>query len=86
MLDAGRLGPDDDETAVTAAQIRDVITRLIAARQWREGDPAIVVIFNADYDLTRLSFLLADLPAQVLGRLRLTGSSSCWRRRARWTL
>ena len=35
VLDAVRLGPDDDETEVTAAQVRDVITRLIAAGQWR---------------------------------------------------
>ena len=40
VLDAVRLGPDDDETEVTAAQVRDVITRLIAAGHWREGDPA----------------------------------------------
>src|ERR1022692_1317817 len=33
MLDAVRLGPDDDETAVTAAQVRDVVGRLIAAGQ-----------------------------------------------------
>ena len=31
VLDAVRLGPDDDETAVTAAQVREVITRLIEA-------------------------------------------------------
>src|SRR5215469_5740246 len=30
-LDAVRLGPADDETAVTAAQARDVVTRLLAA-------------------------------------------------------
>jgi len=70
VLDAVRLGPGDDEAAVTAAQVRDVITRLIEAGHWREGDPAILVIFDAGYDVTRLSFLLADLPAQVLGRLR----------------
>jgi hypothetical protein len=70
VLDAVRLGPDDDETAVTAAQVRDVITRLAQAGHWRPGDPPIVVIFDAGYDVTRLSFLLADLPAQVLGRLR----------------
>ena len=70
VLDAVRLGPDDDETAVTAAQVRDVITRLIAAGHWREGDPQILVIFDAGYDITRLAYLLADLPAQVLGRLR----------------
>jgi hypothetical protein len=70
VLDAVRLGPDDDEAAVTAAQVRDVITRLIEAGHWREGDPAILVVSGAGYDVTRLSFLLADLPAQVLGRLR----------------
>ena len=31
VLDAVRLGPDDDEAEVTAAQVRDVVTRLIAA-------------------------------------------------------
>src|SRR5213079_1168597 len=61
--DAIRLGPGDDEAAVSAAQVRDVITRLIEAGHWREGDPAILVIFDAGYDVTRLSFLLADLPA-----------------------
>jgi DDE superfamily endonuclease len=70
VLDAIRLGPDDDETAVTAAQVRDVITRLIAAGHWHEGDPPILVIFDAGYDVTRLSFLLGDLPAELLGRLR----------------
>ena len=70
VLDAVRLGPDDDDIAVTAAQVRDVITRLIAAGHWREGDPHILVIFDAGYDLTRLACLLAGLPAQVLGRLR----------------
>jgi hypothetical protein len=70
VLDAVRLGPDDDETAVTAAQVRDVITRLIAAGHWRDGDAPVLVIFDAGYDLTRLAYLLADLPAQVLGRLR----------------
>jgi hypothetical protein len=70
VLDAVRLGPDDDDIAVTAAQVRDVITRLIAAGHWREGDPEILVIFDAGYDLTRLACLLAGLPARVLGRLR----------------
>jgi hypothetical protein len=44
--------------------------RLIEAGHWREGDPAILVIFDAGYDLPRLSFLLADLPVDLLGRLR----------------
>ncbi len=38
VLDAVRLGPEDDEAAVTATQVRDVITRLIEAGHWRPGD------------------------------------------------
>ena len=52
VLDAVRLGPDDDETAVTAAQVRDVVTRLIEAGHWREGDLGILVVFDAGYDVT----------------------------------
>jgi hypothetical protein len=70
VLDAVRLGPDDDEAGVTAAQVRDVVTRLAAAGHWREGDPAVLVIFDAGYDVTRLAYLLADLPVELLGRLR----------------
>ena len=70
VLDAIRLGPDDDETEVTAAQVREVVTRLIAAGHWREGDLRILVVFDAGYDVTRLAWLLADLPVDLLGRLR----------------
>jgi hypothetical protein len=70
VLDAVRLGPDDDEAEVTAVQVRDVLTRLIEAGHWREGDPPVLVVFDAGYDVTRLAFLLADLPVEVLGRLR----------------
>ena len=82
VLDAVRLDPDDDDIAVTAAQVRDVITRLAAAGHWHEGDLPIMVIFDAGYDLTRLAWLLAGLPVQVLGGLRWTGSCSCPLRRA----
>ena len=70
VLDAVRLRPDDDETEVTAAQVRDVITRLAEAGHWRDGDPAILVVFDAGYDVTRLAWLLADLPVELPGRLR----------------
>jgi hypothetical protein len=70
VLDAVRLGPADDETEVTATQVREVVTRLIDAGHWQEGDPAILVVFDAGYDVTRLAYLLADLPAELLGRLR----------------
>src|SRR3984957_14913728 len=70
VLDAIRLGPDDDETEVTAAQVREVVARLVAAGHWREGDLPILVVFDAGYDVTRLAWLLADLPVDLLGRLR----------------
>lgn len=70
VLDAVRLGPDDDGAEVTAAQVREVVIRLIAAGHWREGDPPILVIFDAGYDPMRLAHQLADLPVQILGRLR----------------
>ena len=69
-LDAVRLGPADDATEVTAGQVREVVTRIIAAGHWHDGDPGILVIFDSGYDLTRLAWLLRDLPVEVLGRLR----------------
>ena len=70
VLDAIRLGPEDDEAEVTAAQIREVITRLIDAGQWRDGDLPILVIFDAGYDPMRLAHQLTGLPVEILGRLR----------------
>ena len=70
MLDVVRLGPADDATAVTAAQLRDVVGRLIAAGQHRPGDPDILIVCDAGYDVTRLAFVLADLPIEVVGRIR----------------
>ena len=69
-LDAVRLGRDDDQTEVTAAQLREVIRRLAAAGHWREGDPDIIVVMDAGYDVIRLAWLLADLPVVVCARLR----------------
>ena len=69
LLDAVRLGPADDLTAVTAGQVREVVARLIEAGLWRDGDPDILVIFDAGYEPARLAWLLGDLPVQVLGRL-----------------
>ncbi len=69
-LDAVRLGPADDATEVTAAQLRDVITRIITAGHWKPGDPDILAVFDAGYDLARLAWLLDDLPAEITGRLR----------------
>lgn len=70
ILDAQRLGPTDDATAVTAAQLRDVVNRLIEAGHWRDGDPEILIVADAGYDISRLAFVLADLPVHLLGRIR----------------
>jgi hypothetical protein len=69
-LDAVRLGPADDATEVTAAQVRDVAARLMAAGHWKPGDPDIIVVLDSGYDLTRLAWLLDGLPVDVTGRLR----------------
>src|SRR6266487_2594927 len=70
VLDAVRLGPDDDEAEVTAAQVREVITRLIEAGHWHDGELPVLVIVDAGYDPMRLAHQLTDLPVEVLGRLR----------------
>jgi hypothetical protein len=70
VLDAVRLEPGADVAAVTTAQIRQVVSRLIAAGQWREGDPGILVVLDAGYDAPRIAHLLADLPVEILGRMR----------------
>ncbi|MFK4692958.1 hypothetical protein RKD22_005893 [Streptomyces pristinaespiralis] len=70
ILDAVRLGPADDATAVTAAQLRDVVDRLITTGQWQPGEPEIVIVTDAGYDVTRVSRVLRDLPAELVGRVR----------------
>ncbi|MCX4752054.1 NF041680 family putative transposase [Kitasatospora purpeofusca] len=70
LLDAVRLGRADDATAVTADQLRDVVTRLRQAGQWHDGDPEIWVVMDSGYDVAYLSHALADLPVVLVGRLR----------------
>ncbi|WP_281262332.1 transposase [Saccharothrix carnea] len=70
LLDAIRLPPGADLAAVTVAQVRGVVQRLVAAGQWQQGDPEILVVLDAGYDAPRISCLLADLSVRVLGRMR----------------
>lgn len=70
VLDAVRLGPADDATTVTADQLRAVVYRLQTAGHWRAGDPPIMVMLDSGYDVTRLAFVLADLPVHLVGRIR----------------
>jgi hypothetical protein len=69
-LDAVRLGPDDDETEAAAAQLREVVTRLIAAGHWKPGDPPVIIVMDAGYSGTRLAWLLEGLPVTLVARVR----------------
>ncbi|WUX51748.1 transposase [Streptomyces niveus] len=70
LLDAVRLGPEDDVAEVTATQLRRVITDLIEMGRWHFGDRDILVVFDAGYDAPRMAHLLDGLPVEVLGRMR----------------
>lgn len=70
ILDARRLMPTDNATATTAKQLRRVIENLTAGGHWHPGDPNVLIVADAGYDLPRLAWLLADLPIEVLGRVR----------------
>src|SRR4051794_18249677 len=70
LVDARPLQPAEDATAATADQLRAVIDRLRAAGRWSAGDPPMLVVLDAGYDVHRLAYLLADLPIQLIGRIR----------------
>src|SRR5262249_15020848 len=70
VLDVIRLGPADDATAVTAAQLREVVGRLIAAGQWMAGDPEILIVAGAGYGITPVALRLLATTAR--------GGRSCW--------
>jgi len=69
LLDAARIGPDDDATVVTVAQIGAVVDRLAVAGVLA-GRPAPVFVFDSGYDLTRITHLADAHGVQVLGRVR----------------
>src|SRR3954451_23832060 len=63
VLDAVRLTQTDDVTAVdvtavTATQLREVVSRLIDAGHWHPGDPNILIVMDAGYDVVRLTHQL----------------------------
>ena len=53
--------PSDDATEVTATQLREVVSALIDAGQWGQGDPLIVVVADAGYDIARLAYWTGPL-------------------------
>lgn len=70
ILDAARIGQDDDPAQTTALQLRTVVTRLISAGQHQRGDAPIAVVTDSGYDVPRLAWQLRDLPVVIIGRLR----------------
>ncbi len=54
-LDGLRLAPGD--AAATARQMRELVGRLVEAGQWKDGDPEILIVVDAGYDVPRLAFL-----------------------------
>lgn len=71
ILDAVRLEPVDDATAITAAQLRGVIERLVAAGQWQAGDPHIVIAHPRSEEASCPS---ARVPVHEPGRQDRLGS------------
>lgn len=61
---------DGGHTDRAGTQLRTVIDALIPAGHFHDGDLGIWVIGDRGYDGPRLAFLLADLPVQLLVRLR----------------
>jgi hypothetical protein len=51
----------DDGILATAAQSRDVATRLMVAGHSCDGGPDIIIVLTAVCNLTRLAWLLTDL-------------------------
>ncbi|MFJ5219318.1 transposase [Streptomyces sp. NPDC088354] len=70
VLDAVGLGPANDATAVTAVQLRDVVTRLRQPGRWKPGDPDMLIVVDSGHDVTHLAHVLSDLPVELVGRLR----------------
>ena len=65
ILDAQRLGPDDDAAEITAVQVRCTVERLVTAGQHAPGDRPIAIVVDAGYDVPRLPW---EAPAKP-GRL-----------------
>ncbi|MFD5923007.1 NF041680 family putative transposase, partial [Kitasatospora sp. NPDC127035] len=54
----------------STAQVRGGAERLVAAGKRQPGDPDIAVVMDAGYDVTRLAWVLRDLPVTLVGRIR----------------
>jgi hypothetical protein len=69
-LDARRIAPGGDHTAVLLAQAEGLLADLHAAGCLGPGAVAPLVMFDSGYPATQIAYALAARGAQVLGRVR----------------
>lgn len=69
-LDARRIVPGCDHTAVLIAQVQALMADLEASRRCGPGAVAPLVMFDSGYPATLIGHALAGYEAQVLGRVR----------------
>ena len=69
-IEARRLRPGEDHAGATVAQVSDLLGDLAATGKWKPGDPPPLVLPDAGYPATSISWALAGQPVQVLVRLR----------------
>ena len=58
-IEARRLRPGEDHAGATVAQITDLLGDLAATGKWRPGDPPPLVMLDAGYPATDISWALA---------------------------
>jgi hypothetical protein len=64
----------EKRSAVTAAQLRAVIECLTVVGHWQPGDPQILVVYDAGYDITQLAYLSPTFPSSWSAASAPTGS------------
>ncbi|MCX4681914.1 transposase [Streptomyces sp. NBC_01433] len=70
ILDAVRLGPADARPRSPPPSCGVSSSSSSLRGQWQADDPHIVIVADSGYDVTRLAWVLRDLPAELVGRVR----------------
>ncbi|WP_323183497.1 transposase, partial [Streptomyces sp. NBC_00091] len=65
-----------DLAAVTADQVREVVERLVAAGQWRRGDPEVLIVLDAGYNAPRIAHLPLVVTIAITTRRRAAAAAT----------